>query len=147
MSTWTHVVGCVRVDGLPQMGARKQAVAAVFGPMCLFDAWDDSSTIPRGSEGGLQYEIIEYSTGLPWLAVPIWGDLRDYSDADAIVAWAKTTIENIGSNRAALVRDASIMIYVEGGKRVALSFDGSTFTITDLLAAPIPNGAGPDAIT
>ena len=118
MSVWTHVVGCMRIDGVPKigLGPRRMEIETVFGPMCLFDNWNDDSTLPRGNEGGLQYQIIEYDKGLPWIAVPIWGDLRDFDDVEGIEHWWEETLAKFPT-----VRDAVLQVAVEGKTPVVFS--------------------------
>jgi hypothetical protein len=112
MSIWTHVVGCVRVDGLPGIVPKctKEAIRETIGPMSLFDDWNDKSKLPSGSEGSLHYEIIEYDFGLPWIAIPFWGDLRDFDNPDEIKKWWSELLPKLG-----MIRDAVLRVEVEGG--------------------------------
>ena len=109
MSTWAHVVGCIRIDGIKELGASLEKLEKTLGPMCTWENWNDNSTLPRGSEGGLQYRVIEYNNGMPWVAVPVWGDLRDYETPDGIVAWWKNILPKLG-----IVRDAILQITING---------------------------------
>src|SRR3990167_5577525 len=109
MSIWTHVVGCIRVDGIPDLGARIHTIEKILGPICTFDNWNDASILPRGSEGGLQYRIIEYHTGLPWIVIPVWGDLRDFDDTETIKAWWDEILLKLQ-----WIRDAVLRVQVEG---------------------------------
>jgi len=113
MSQWTHVIGCIRVDGIPSLGDKIEDIEKILGPMCLWDSWDESSTLPRGTEGGLQYRLIEYDKGMCWLLIPIWGDLRDFgkSDVPEIIDWWIKTLKEIKVER---IRDAILEINVEG---------------------------------
>lgn len=115
MSTWTHVCGSFRVDGLVFPGspvcAKVSDIEKLLGPMCLFDKWDESSTLPRGSEGSLQYTVHQYGTGLPWVVVTVWGDLRDYSDVGAIRAWWDSIPAKLPY--ATFVRDGVLVAEVE----------------------------------
>jgi hypothetical protein len=111
MSTWTHVVGCLRIDGLPKIDPKFSVnhIQRTLGPMCLFDDyWHDESTLPCGSEGSLQYKIIEYYTGLPWIAIAIWGDLRDYESEQPIEDWWNALLKKFD-----FVRDGCLRIEVE----------------------------------
>jgi len=87
MSIWTHVVGCIRIDGIPGLPTKgpnsPEGVERILGPMSLYGSWNDCCLLPIGSEGSLQYRVVVYDKGLPWIAVPIWGDLRDYHDIEA----------------------------------------------------------------
>lgn len=121
MSTWTHVVGCIRIDGIPhgfEDCDKVEDIEKIFGPMCLYDAWNEESTLPRGSEGSLQYRIIEYYTGLPWLAVPIWGDLRDYDSVEEIKEWFNGILSKLDFR----VRDAVLHVQVECEEPVILTY-------------------------
>lgn len=121
MSIWTHVVGCIRVDNIPAIKPNARAlVDAALGPMCTYDDWRDDSTLPQGSEGGLQYRVIEYSTGVPWVAIPVWGDLRDYEDATAIRKWWDETLPKL-AKAGILIRDAIMQVRVEGQEPIVLT--------------------------
>lgn len=111
MSDWLHVNGMIRIDGLPRLSAHEYTVHRIMrllGPMYLpyFHVLEKETTtpisptqarytvsmtnectLPMGSEGSLQYRVIEYDTGLPWVSIPFWGDLRDISDTQLIVQW------------------------------------------------------------
>ena len=117
MSIWTHVVGCIRVDGLPGITSKLSDVKEAIGPMSTFENWNDESTIPSGSEGGLQYQIIEYQGGLPWLAIPIWGDLRDFDSPEEIATWWNELLPKLR-----MVRDAVLHIRVEGREPIILAY-------------------------
>lgn len=112
MSTWTHVVGCIRIDGTPSLGDSIEEVKKIIGPICLYDNWKEESTLPRGSEGSLQYGIIEYEKGLPWIAIPIWGDLRNFWDENFIKEWWKNLLTKFDEN-SYWIRDAVLKIQVE----------------------------------
>jgi len=109
MSIWTHVIGCIRVDGIPDLGARIHTIEKILGPICTFDNWNDASILPRGSEGGLQYRIIEYHTGLPWIVIPVWGDLRDFDDVEKLREWWADILLKLR-----WIRDAVLRVQVEG---------------------------------
>jgi hypothetical protein len=65
----------------------------------------------------LQYEVIEYDSGLRWLCIPIWGDLRDYEDTAEIETWWNKLLPKLG-----MVRDAVLHIQVEGREATVLTF-------------------------
>ena len=101
MSHWTHVTGAIRVDGVPSLerkGKMLEFVKSCLGKTCDFEGtekeWKEC-TVPRGSEGSIQYLLHEYSDGLPWLIVSIWGDLRDYDDKEAIFHWFKRACDDL----------------------------------------------------
>ncbi len=86
MSIWTHVAGIVRVDG----------IGSVTPPIPKFNTWqweDDDATIdacdvPAGSEGSLYVEIWEAKeNSVAKYTVSVFGDLRDYDDEEAIIAF------------------------------------------------------------
>lgn len=125
MSSWAHVVGCLRIDGIARMGARRSAVEDILGPIAHYDSDDatyDKCTLPMGSEGSMEYAITEYDTGLRWIAISIWGDLRDVSSVDSIVAWwgaLLDTFRNAAPNPI-LIRDGVLRVEIEGSDPVIL---------------------------
>jgi hypothetical protein len=119
MSLWTHFVGNIRVDGVPNYcGVSIEDIKSILGPISMFDDWEDS-ILPTGSEGSLEYRIIEYYTGIPWVTIPIWGDLRDFGsddDIESVKQWWSDTLKKL-----AWVRDAVLLIEVEDGKTLTLT--------------------------
>jgi hypothetical protein len=115
MSIWTHVVGCIRVDGIPGISpiCDSGVLQGILGEIRDYD-WDGDESIPTklpgGSEGTLQYRTIEYGEGLTWMVVAIWGDLRDYSNVDEIERWWNEVIRDLEHN----IRDAVLTVKVEG---------------------------------
>jgi len=114
MSTWTHINGCIRVDGVPGLGMPGDTVYSmrrILGDEVKFgvDAREVDNPLPTGSEGSFSYEIITAGGGLVMWTIPIWGDLRDYDDVDAIKAWFKGVIHS-----GVLIRSAILEVEVEG---------------------------------
>ncbi len=108
MSIWTHVNAAIRFDGIPGVAPQTRPD---LGNTYHYD--DDESVfsecnVPCGSEGSLQYRLVEYDTGLPWLAAHIWGDLRDYENIDAIVAYLTRIVAG------QIIRSGIAEIAVEG---------------------------------
>jgi hypothetical protein len=127
MSIWTHVVGCIRIDGLPEIDSKIKDVETIFGRPCLFNnlmggADRNLCKLPMGSEGSLEYKIYEYSNGMPWLAIPIWGDLRDVDSCESIRKWWFDILKEIDSSKYCFyIRDAILKIDVEGSQPIILS--------------------------
>lgn len=117
MSEWTHVVGAIRVDGLPGLTANVKDIYKALGPTNLWDEDNENSTLPVGSEGSLSYSIKEYDKGLPWVIITIWGDLRDYdfNDAEGIKVWWKELLPKF-----LIVRDAILHVECEDGQHFIL---------------------------
>ena len=110
MSTWTRVVGNIQVDGLPGMGNSTVAkLEEILGPIDTFYEPNEACTMPMGSEGSLQYRIIEYDSGLPWVTIPIWGDLRHFEDLEAIEKWFYEILAKLQ-----FVRDAVLLAECNG---------------------------------
>lgn len=120
MSQWTHINGCIRIDGIPAIeDISKADVKKVFGNTCDYDSPDSQwhlCNVPCGSEGSLQYEILQVGDGMVLYTVPIWGDLRDYDDVEAIKKW----FDKITSS-GLMIRSAVLQIHVEGKKPIVLS--------------------------
>jgi len=125
MGIWTHVVGCIRLDqmGIILGGSHPltvKSVEEILGPICTFHNWYDSTRLPCGSEGSLQYRVIKYrEPGLPWVAIPIWGDLRSYDNIYEIKNWWKDILKSF---EPAFVRDACLKIEVDGRKRPVILY-------------------------
>ena len=120
MSQWTHVAGCIRVDGLPGFGFDPDL--SCLGRVVKYDdrdAWETGSDgLPMGSEGSLYYQIIEGEPGsFAAYAVAVWGDLRDYDSVDEIESWFKKVV--IDSKLS--IRDAVLVIHVDYQKRCILT--------------------------
>jgi len=119
MSIWTHVVGTIRVDGIPGI-IKIEDLEKILGKIIkytniLVDDSDEETTLPMGSEGSLRYQIIEYDKGFRWVVIPVWGDLRDYDDVTYIEEWWNGVLEKLP-----VIRDACLRIEVEGQKPVLL---------------------------
>ena len=124
MSTWTHITGCIRIDGIPQIQpeiATKEGVTEILGSTCNFDSpekdWDKCDA-PCGSEGSLQYEVIKAGDGLVLWTVAVWGDLRDYDNISEIKEWFNKVTNGSGL----AIRDAVLSIDL-GGEKTVLNYD------------------------
>lgn len=133
MSIWTHVSGCVRIDGLSILGDDMEAkISSAFGNTCDFDdpreTWE-ACTVPCGSEGSVQYKIAHTGdeNDMAWGLVYIWGDLRDYSDVDEICQWIKKACADLW------VRGCAVSIKVEGGRSAVIVLNEyGDLTLVDL---------------
>jgi hypothetical protein len=135
MSQWTHVAGIVRVDALqflPLGSEGNPDLEQKLGPMCLYNSWDERSTLPRGSEGSLEYAIhTADQNALAAYTVAIWGDLRDFNSIDAIEAWLNTTFGSL------LIRNAVVQVEVEQGPTVVLAFDEEAKAFKRVASEPV----------
>lgn len=116
MSQWTHVCGCIRVDAIRGIEPNcEKKIKEALGRIVNYGDESYETIIPCGSEGSLEYHIIEnpdpYS--LAAFTVPIWGDLRDYDDVEEIKQWFKSACDKL------FVRNAVINIEVEYGEDIA----------------------------
>ena len=93
MSVWTHVAGLIRFDAIRIFETTHPT--EWIGPTNLWDEDNDTSTIPSGSEGSLEYTVIENPemSALSAYAVSIYGDLRDFSNELEIFDWLNTITE------------------------------------------------------
>lgn len=130
MSVWTHVAGIARIDCLRPMIEPKEmikdAIDYHFGREIHYEdsdeVWRDfyehpDSYLPHGSEGSLRIETWE--NGDPSHAaaftVSIFGDLRDYEDAQWIIDWFKEKLElKPFADLPIWVRQASMVAHTEG---------------------------------
>jgi hypothetical protein len=118
MSVWTHVAATARIDWLYPIFEEELDFEKLFGKTCRYDSphevWQDwdahpESYLPGGSEGTLEMNV--WTSPDPCMAarytVTIFGDLRDYDDADGIVQWFREIIErkDIGVRQAVITAE------------------------------------------
>jgi len=108
MSQWTHVAGIVRFDGLFNMGMPEPDL----GFTCRFDSKEvdwDKCNVPCGSEGSLDCKMWKNPDNgdLAARTAYIFGDLRDYDNADEIIEYFNRIVEG------QIIRDACYVINVE----------------------------------
>ena len=123
MSTWTHVNGCIRIDGIPSTtpGADYASLCSILGKTYTYEDPPEiraACSVPRGSEESLQYKIIKAGDGIVLWTVPVWGDLRDYDDVEEIRTWWKKVTEKSGL----LIRSAILEIEVEGKRSAVFQY-------------------------
>ena len=94
MSQWTHINAMVRFDGIPEM--KEPITKEELGVVSTWEEGEETN-IPCGSEGSLDYEIIDTARGesgyAACRAVAFWGDLRDYDSADEILEYFTKIIQ------------------------------------------------------
>ena len=119
MSVWTHVAGVIRVDSI-----RGLMPAPKFDKIFVKSLWGDNniSNMPTGSEGSLDYRVIENpeESSIAAYTVVIFGDLRD-CDADRtqdIKDWWERVLSEFD-----MVRQAVLQICPEDGESVILKKD------------------------
>jgi hypothetical protein len=125
VSQWTHVSGCIRFDGLPQMGIVADLKKIMGEPSGPYDAepYFDGRNIPGGSEGTIQYAATKAGDGLVWMTVAVWGDLRDFGlkDTPEIDAWFDRIAQ---APPPVMLRSAHLLVEVEYGGRYVLIAEG-----------------------
>lgn len=121
MSVWTHVIGCVRVEAFTPDESLEKVVKDILGPISRFGKSVDT-ILPCGSEGSLQYKIVEYDKGMPWIIIPIWGDLRDYGSGDMIEfeMWWNSLLNQLKGTGLTWIRDAIIRVSPEDEDHVII---------------------------
>ena len=125
MSQWTHVNGCIRIDGIPNIedNVDIKSIREILGITCRYNSPDKrwkECNVPCGSEGSIQYKIIPAGDGLVLWTVAIWGDLRDFGSKDVkkIRNWFKKITEESGLS----IRSAILEIRIEYGKTIVLRY-------------------------
>lgn len=109
MSTWTHVAGIIRIDGLPDVTPKPN-----LGPVCRWGDglanWD-RCTLPKGTEGSLDYTVWENPnpSHAARYTVSLFGDLRDYDSIDDIIRYARQITDG------QIVRQGALTVEVESG--------------------------------
>lgn len=119
MSIWTHVAAIIRIDSIKGFGIgpqSKEELEKVLGPVAMFNGSDEdwnSCTLPRGSEGSLQYSIWENEDEhcIYAFTVSVFGDLRDYEETEPIEKWF-----NEFCGKFPLIRQAICVVEVEYGE-------------------------------
>ena len=123
MSQWTHVAATIRIDSIFRNGVCNKIQDALGETLNWKDEIDsDTYYMPYGSEGSLEYVITEHpdESSIAAFTVTIYGDLRDYDDADAIIKWFEEVCNKF------CIRQAVITIDVEYQKTVYGSFIGES---------------------
>lgn len=174
MSQWTHIAGLIRLDSMGAVMVRlpvreindrlKVAAAKALGYTCSFEssneAWDQCS-VPRGSEGSLQYQVFSNSDrdehALSWGYVAIWGDLRDFGTEDypSVLDWFQKSLERLqhpegfgspesmSQNDKALhviasfiIRDAVLSVHAESFPCKVLIWNSEASKVIELASIP-----------
>jgi hypothetical protein len=123
MSTWTHINGSIRIDALQEFEPIEE-IEKCFGKILRFEDMrnkNSGTTLPCGSEGSLEYKILvnPKKNDMAAYVVVIWGDLRDYDNAEEVKVWFKNIIYNSGF----LIRQAVLQVEVESEKSEVIVFD------------------------
>ena len=124
MSQWTHVNGCIRIDGIPCIeDVSKKSIRKILGNTCDFNSSDsewEACNVPRGSEGSIQYELISAGGGLVLWTIPVWGDLRDFGTDDIHII--KEWFDKIINKSDLSIRSAILEIRIEYGETIVLQY-------------------------
>ena len=131
MSIWTHVAGCIRVDGFVYDAADddelKEKINSSVGKIINFADADYNTNIPCGSEGSLKYKWLrnDHRSATNIGQILIWGDLRDYSNVDAIETWLSEIVDNLAKHNF-YIRDgiASVDVEFNDDNRFIFSYNG-----------------------
>jgi len=134
MSIWTHVAGCIRIDGfIDQSGSEDgevtEKINSSMGKIINFADKDYTTTIPCGSEGSLKYKWLrnDHSGATNIGQILIWGDLRDYSNVDEIEKWLTEIVTNLDKNHFYL-RDGIVSVDVESDEeKFIFNYSGKTW--------------------
>lgn len=103
MSQWTHVAGVIRIDALRDGDERDiqqhKALKELFRTWSYMDrdSKRNKCNVPYGSEGSIQVKIVPGEDhSLAAYVILLWGDLRDFGDAEDIrnlKKWWKNLID------------------------------------------------------
>lgn len=80
-------------------------ICNILGRIVKFSDRERETTLPLGSEGSIKYQLIENpdNSDISAYTIPIWGDLRDYDDAEYIESWFYDACNKIGRIRSAVL--------------------------------------------
>lgn len=116
MSVWTHIAGVIRVDCIRCIS--KPDFNKIF-VRCLWDENNKDCNMPMGSEGSLDFRVIENpdKDSLAAYTVVVFGDLRDFGVANIpeIEDWWNKVLEQCG-----MIRQAILQIQPEDGEEKIL---------------------------
>lgn len=140
MSKWTHVSGVIRIDDFSFISRRKRntskTVEKIIGPMCLFEKWNKYSKLPTGSEGSIEYKVVQAKDefSLARFTVVFYGDLRDYDDLQEIKEWFIKLREEIeASDNEMIYRDAILKAWVEStDKPLIIKLNDETLELEEI---------------
>lgn len=95
MSTWTHVIGGIRLDSFAFQKTDENKLKKIF-IQSTFSNWNEKCNMPCGSEGSVRYKIIknDEESFLNKCQIALWGDLRDY-DSERIKKEFKIWLESV----------------------------------------------------
>lgn len=140
MSKWTHVSGVIRIDDFSFISHRKRntskTVEKIIGPMCLFEKWNKHSKLPTGSEGSVEYKVVQNKdeSSLARFTVVFYGDLRNYDDLEEIKKWFIKLREEIeASDNEMIYRDAILKAWVErSDKPLIIKLNDETLELEEI---------------
>lgn len=140
MSKWTHVSAVIRIDDFSFISHRKRntskTVEKIIGPMCLFEKWNKHSKLPTGSEGSIEYNVVQNKdeSSLARFTVVFYGDLRDYDDLQEIKEWFIKLREEIeASDNEMIYRDAILKAWVEStDKPLIIKLNDETLELEEI---------------
>lgn len=118
MSQWTHVNAVIRFDGLSTGFVKPPDLGFTCTYESTADEWAKCN-VPKGSKGSLQYHVWENpnENSMASHTVMFWGDLRDYEDAEEILAYFKKITEG------QLIRSGILEINIEFSDPMTYRFD------------------------
>lgn len=91
MSTWTHITGTIRFDGIADLMPSPE-----LGNTCNYSSEEklwDSCNVPCGSEGSLQHNLQTNPDSMAKWVATFWGDLRDYEDEEEVINYFNRIVE------------------------------------------------------
>ena len=118
MSQWTHCTATFRIDAFEHDLTPEKIEEIIGEPRGHDRPWadyvDSVKLLPYGSEGSLEYTIYESpdESLMAAYVITVFGDLRDYDDDKALVAWFEDVCSHF------VIRQAMITIDVEYQKTV-----------------------------
>lgn len=129
MSVWTHVAGIIRVDSIRPLENELDFDKILGKEWDFNDMWDDEPIyteyttfpdrfMPCGSEGSLHKHIWinPDKQDISSYTVSVFGDLRDYDNAQSIIDWFEGCCNKLW------VRQATIIVDISGQKTVNYTY-------------------------
>lgn len=125
MSIWAHANGVIMLDGIFFEDEdyekdinilKKKILGEVINYGDIVDA-DALAYMPCGSEGSLDYNIVECSG---YTNIVICGNLRDYDELDKLKDWYINILNKIEKNTSFYVREHIFQARIEYGEQIII---------------------------
>ena len=138
MSIWAHANGVIMLDGIffrdedyeKSINILKNKILGEI--VTYYDSInsDSDAYMPCGSEGSLDYNIIECSG---YTNIVICGNLRDYDELDKLKDWYVNILNKIEKDTSFYVREHVFQAKIEYGEQIIIFKPHDKYGLNDKL--------------